>query len=338
MKRILCLICALATALSLAACASKTEPIETAETPLLTAEVTPAPTDTPVPEETPLPPPALSPGAAEESRLSGAFAVDDTGAVLSATPGEDVSYLPRLLELEGSVAGFLLEGGDLYVVMKDGFYSLEPARLYRLPADGGVELISDEVSPAAAFCLAGDGLFFADYEDSRIRRYDTTTGEMSDTPVDGAAFVAADGGFIYYRKADGLYRNDSTMRAEARIGGTGVMALIARGDTLCVLAASDDLTAAAVGWLDGNGIVQAMVPLEETAESLLFDGVTTYVPQREAGVILALDTDGAELARLDLPVTGYYCTLLGVTADAVYYETLPEDGDAPVLVRLPLES
>ena len=347
MKRIFLLFCALALILSLAACAKAEAPAAEAASPTPAPteapSPTPAPTDTPQPEETPLPPPTLSPGAAESSRLSASFDAAEDGGLLSAiAKGETVAYLPELLPEElssGYIAGFLRDGGTLYVAVKDGYRSLEPTRLYRIPEGGEAELLSDSVSPAARFCLAGDSLFFLSYEDENLWRYDLVTGESAAALPDRASLLAAADGYIYYTKADGLYRNDSTMAAEVKIGGTGVLSLAAEGETLCVLAASEDGSSAAVGWLDRNGVVSAMTPLPEPTDTLLYRDGLAYVPLRGEGCVLVLSPDGTEAERLPLTVTGPYYVLWYADGDALYYETLLADEEEPSvpLVRLPLD-
>ena len=215
--------------------------------------------------------------------------------------------------------------------------SLEPAAIWRFPAEGGAELLAADVSSAARFCLAGDSLFYPGYEDGRLMRCDLSTGEISAALPDRAFPIAAADGFIYYTKADGLYRNDSTMTAEQRIGPAGALSLAAEGDTLCILAASEDGSSAAVGWTDRNGNVLATCPLPETADTLLYVGGTAYVPQREAGCVLALAPDGTETARLPLPVLGAYVILWYADGEALYYETLLEEDLTVPIVRLPLD-
>lgn len=312
MKRIASLLAAAVLAAGLCACQSR----ETEEPPAETAPAAEAAA------------PALAPGAAEDSRLSGSFQTADDGTVYtSAVRGEGVACLYDLLpEGIGCAAGFFMTEDGVYAAVKDSYYTLEPAALYFFPSGGGeARLLAESVSPAGLFCLAGDGLFYESYGEENLWRLDVATGESRCVLAESVNLLGADGGFIYYARDGGIYRNDSTMTSETLLfADGGVGRLWAGSDGLCLL--TYDGTGASVVEIRGlDGSLRAQARLDEYTDSILVRDGIIYAPQTEAKTVLMLDYDGNELGSVPLTEAGSYCLFYFAGAEGLYYETTVDE-------------
>ena len=349
MKRIVCIFCALALLLALAACGAKIaeEPAvsEDLTTPEPTAEPAEEPTEEPTEELTQEPdgsdeaavPAVLSPGAAEESALSMPFQEKDGALCTGAATGDGIVSIADILPVGESYVSSLLfcDTGTLAVVKEYGF-SLDPSQLILYPADGGEpEVLADGLVPSSRIALAGDALFYLGWDDGALYRYDMTTG-AAEAVSDGVTYLfAASGGFLYYEKDGVLYRNDSTGTAEAKLFATaGIGSIAADGNDLCLLLGSTD-GGGILEFRKADGSLAARAELAEPADNILCRDGKLYVPQLSAGQVLVYDLATAEaLDPIALDTLGASCLLHAVTDDALYYETALDTGFA--LCRVPL--
>ena len=195
MKRLIPFFLAAVFLLGLCACGKKAEP--EAASPTFAPEAT-AQADTA---------PVLSPGAAEQSYLSGSFQTAADGTVCtSLARGEGVTCLYDILPEDiGAVGGFFLTESGVYAAVQESYYSMDPAALWFFPSDGGEgQLLAEDVFPGGIFCLAGDGLFYTGYNENDIWRLDISTGEARQVLDASVYFLGAQGGFIYYAKDGAL--------------------------------------------------------------------------------------------------------------------------------------
>lgn len=338
MKRILAILCALALFMALAACGGSGQAPEAAQT--VPPADTPAPTATPepTPEPTPDRSPTLSPGAEKESVLSAPFGEDAEGYLFTGTAsGSGINYLNEFLPgAEEYISSFLFTDDGTFTAGKDGYYSLEASKLRFYPKQGETELLTDDLAADGRFVLAGDYVFFRSYLDSDLVRLELATGktEIASTGITG--ILAASDGFIYYGKADGTYRNDSTMAAEVRLFDTPVSYLCVDGAGLCGLTYEEEGSVAVLEFRELDGTPGARAALPELTDNMYAKNGRLYVPQAGMGDILVFDI--AERSVLDpivLTQRQYaYVVVQYVSDEAVYYETVT-DGYFPIC-RTPL--
>lgn len=325
MKRLVSFLCAGVMLLGLCACGKTAEP-----------EATPVPVSSNAAAESSARPgtaPVLSPGAAEQAYLSGFFQTTGDGTVYtSLARGEGVACLyDSLPEDIGAVGGFFLTDDGIYAVIKESSYSMEPAALYFFPSDGGESLLlAEDVFPSGLFCLAGDGLFYTSYADSAIWRLDIPTGETRQVLDASVYFLGAQGGFIYYTRDGGLYRNDSLMSSEVMlVESGGIFGFLPDADCLCLLVSGET---PAVEIREPDGTLRARVELEEYIDTILRHGDRVYVPLTGAGTVLVLDLAGNETARLPLPGGGGYYLFFYAGDSELFYETY--DGERTVICAM----
>lgn len=321
MKRLVSFLCAGVMLLGLCACGKAGE--QETISPPAAAEPSVQPDTAPV----------LSPGAAEQSCLSGLFQTAGDGTVYtSLVRGEGVACLYDILPEDiGAVSGFFLTDDGIYAVISESYYSMEPAALYFFPSDsGGSRLLAENVFPGGLFCLAGDGLFYTNYDDSSIWRLDIPTGETRQVLDASVYFLGAQGGFIYYSRDGGLYRNDSLMASEVMLmEHSGIFGLLPEADCLCLLV-SDETSAVEIREPDGT--LRSRVELEEYTDTILRRGDKIYVPLTGAGAVLVLNLEGNETERLSLPDGSGYHLFFYAGDSELFYET--SDGDNTVIRAL----
>ena len=341
MKRIIVLTCTLALLLALGACGSKPapEPSEDISAPEPAADPTPAPAADEGGEEEETPVPAiLSPGAAEESALSMPFQAKDGELYTGSATGDGIVSLSDVLPIgESYVSSLLFCGAGTLAVVKEYSFSMDPSQLILYPADGGEpQVLADGLVPSSRIALAGDTLFWLDWEDGAMYRLDMTTGEAASVSDGVSHLFAASGGFLYYAKDGVLYRNDSTGAAEAKLFSTaGIGAIAAEGNDLCLLLANADGSAGVLEFRKADGSLADRVELAEVADNILSRNGRLYVPQVSSGQILVFDLATAEaLDPIALDVVGISCIVHEVTDDALYYELGLDSGF--VLCRVPL--
>lgn len=317
MKRIIAAFCAVIL-LCLGACARRAEP---------SAEFVPTETARPAAEPTTAPdePPVLSPGAATESQRSGLMQPTEDGTLYaSIARAEGISCLYDLIpEDMGSIAGFIVADDGIYVAVSEFYYSMDPASLWFLPGDGSeARLLSDDVASNGIFCLAGDCVFCYQYGGG-LMRIDLTDGSEEVVLPDGTYLLSSDGGFFYYQKEDGVYRNDSTMTAEAKVfDNVSVNRLFFDDNGLYDLTFTDQGTVAVVELRGVAGTLRSSVTLDEATDNIWLHDGRIYAPQPGAGEFLVLDAaTGEALEHLPLTEAGSYCLIHCVTDDALYYET-----------------
>ncbi len=320
MKRIFSLFFAAALLLSLCACKDSSEDAQAEASPLPEAE-----TETPAPDGTPGTgaEPVLSDGAEEDSRLSALFQTNGETVYTSLARAEGLTCLYDILpESVGSVSGFFLTDGGVYAAVKESYYSLEPAALYFFPADGSdPQLLADYVYPGGLFCLAGESLFYESYGEEYLWRLDTASGETECVLEQPVTLLGADGGFIYYAADGGVYRNDSTMAAEALLfEDNGVSRLFAGEDGICVLTYSET-GSSMVETRQLDGSLRAQIVLDEYTDAILCRDGRIYAPQTAARAVLVFDLDGNELDSIPLTELGEYCLFHFASEDALFYET-----------------
>ena len=341
MKRTIGLFCALALLLTLCACGAKPAPEPSADisAPEPAAEVTPELAAESGSEEEEVPVPAiLSPGAAEESALSMPFQAKDGELFTGAADGDGLISLRDVLPIgESYVSSLLFCGAGTLAVVKEYSFSMDPSQLILYPADGGEpQVLADSLVPSSRIALAGDALFWLDWDDGAMHRLDMSTGE-AEAVSDGVSYLfAASGGFLYYAKDGVLYRNDSTGAAEAKLFSTaGIGAIAAEGNDLCLLLAKADGSASVLEFRKADGSLFDRVELAEIADNILSRNGKLYVPQVVSAQVLVFDLAGAQvLDPIPLDTLGASCLLHEVTDDALYYETMLDGG--PALCRVPL--
>ena len=346
MKRILCILCALALLLAPAACGARP-----AEEPAVSEDLTvPEPAQDPPEEPTQEPtqepdgsgeeavPAVLSPGAAEASALSMPFQEKDGELYTGAAAGDGFVFIGDVLPIgESYVSSLLFCGAGTLAVVKEYSFSIDPSQLVLYPADGGEpQVLADNLVPSSRIVLAGDALFYLNWDDGAMYRYDMSTGG-AEAVSDGVTHLfAAAGGFLYYDKDGVLYRNDSTGTAEAKLFATaGIGSIAADGGDLCLLLGSADGAAGSLEFRRADGSLAAREALAEYADNILCRNGRLYVPQLSAGQVLVFDLETAEaLDPIALDTAGGSCLLHAVTDDALYYETILDAG--LILCRVPL--
>lgn len=337
MRRLFPIFCALAL-LFLCACSGQAgaPTLSDPAVPETTASDTSVPEATPEPSSEPDTAPILSPGAAKDSVLSAPFQTAEDGVVVTGVAdGEELSAFSALWpEADGYISTLLLDGDSAYAAVKTSFYSLEPSRLYRFPADGEPELITDDLSADGRFCLAGDALIYRGYLQDGLWRYDLTDGSAELVLPESVSLLAAADGFLYYADDAGVYRNDSTLTAEVRLFDGGVSSLFVCGDALCGLVLSGG-SLPALEIREPDGTLRARIETPEPADNLYADGGRIYIPQPESAQILVYDLDGQALDPIPLTVFDVFCVLWYADEGALYYETFGETGF--ILCRLPLD-
>lgn len=302
-----------------AACGASSEP-----GPVAVSETVPPAVQPSI--ETPEPVPTLSEGASEHIQRSLRFQEFDGELYTSLTRTEDVVCLYDLLpEDVGYIARFLITDGGIYAAVKSEYFTLDPASLRFFPWDGGdVLILADEISSDGVFLKADDALFFAD-ADGRLCRCEIAGGETKVVLHQNVRLLDADGGFIFYAKDDGVYRNDSTLGAET---------LVIDFPSSCVRVEDGQIfdlmhtpTDAAIERRDLNGSLLYSVPLEEDADHFLLSGGRLYAPLLQAGAAAVMDPEtGESLDSIPLDGLDGYCLLWYAAEDAVYYETI-SDGE-----------
>ncbi len=332
MKRFSIVLLCISALLILSACGgSAPEVSRPVETSVPEAEAVPPQEEAPAPETAAAVSPAvLSPGAAESSTLSAAFQTDDTGTVYTgAAVGEGFTALNDLLpEGTGYVSRFLLADGYIYAAVKDAYFSLEPSSLLRFSLGenaGEGELLTDDLAADGRFVLAGDALFFRSYADGGLIRLDLTDGTLEPGIPDCAGLLAAADGFMYYAKADGVYRNDSTLAAEAKLFDAIPGELAAVSGRLYCLRSSGEAAALECRSVD-DGSLLFSADLDGPADNFLVSGERVYVPQPENGAVRIFDRlTGEKTGDLPLSLCGSYCVLHCAAEDALYYETFLDE-------------
>ena len=338
MKRPLAILCALALLMTLAACGAGAPEAAATPEPTETAAPTPSPTPEPTPEPTPDRAPVLSPGAETESVLSAPFQTDAEGYLFTGTAsGSGLNYLnPFLNGAEEYISSFLYADDGVYAAGKDGFYSMEPSSLRFYPGEGDAVLLTDDLSADGRFVLAGPYLFYRSYFDSDLIRIDLADNSSEIAAEGIGGLLAASEGFIYYSRADGVYRNDSTMTAEVKLFDTNVSCLCADPAGLCDLTYTDDGSTAVLEFREPDGALTARAALPELADNMYCRAGRVYVPQAGMGNIEVFDIAAHELLDpivLTQRMYGYVIVQY-VSDEAIYYETVI-DGYFPVC-RTPL--
>ena len=340
MKRIICIFCAVALLLALAACGAKPADEPAVSEDLTTPEPAAEPAGEPAPEaggqDEAVVPAVLSPGAAEESALSMPFQEKDGELYTGAASGNGFVFLGDILPVgERYVSSLLFCGAGTLAVVKEYGLSLDPSQLVLYPADGGEpQVLADGLVPSSRIALAGDALFYLDWDENALVRYDMTAGK-AEAVSDGVTYLfAASGGFLYYEKDGVLYRNDSTGAAEAKLFATaGIGSIAADGNDLCLLLGSAD--GGVLEFRKADGSLAARVELAEYADNILCRNGKLYVPQLSAAQVLVFDLATAEaLDPIALDTVSAGCLLHEVTDDALYYQTVL--GSSFVLCRVPL--
>lgn len=320
MKRIYSLIFAVTMLLSLCAC--KSRPV-TEESPTA-ASATAAPSLANEADTAPI----LSPGAADNSHLSALFQSGGDGTTYtSLVRGQGITCLYDILPEDiGCVAGFFMTEEGIYAAIKDSYFSLEPAALYFFPADGTEgRLLAENVFPAGLFCMAGEALFYENYDDESLWRLDISSGETRCVLEQAVKLLGAGGGFIYYTKDGGVYCNDSTMSAETRLfDDSGVSCFFIMEEGLCLLT-YDETGGSIVEMRLPDGTLHTQVKLDEYTDGILCREGRIYVPQTEAGTVLVLDFDGNELNPIPLTEIGFYCQFYFAGPEGLYYETTVDE-------------
>lgn len=321
MKRIFSLLTALALAFCLCACGEEAEPAP-AE-PTAVSEPAEAPERTAEPAARPAP--TLSPGAESQSLVDGVVQTGADGTVFALVRAEGLVCVYDLLpEGVGYIYGFLAAEDMLYIVVKDEYFSLDPATLYALsPETEALTVLAEDCSAGCAFCLMGDSLYYESY-DSGIKRVELATGEIFAALPEAERILAVYGGVIFYTKADGgLYRNDSTLGAETRLlESCGSYWLFPAEDSLCDVVYRENGTIAVLEFRDGGGNLRSQRVLEETAGGLYAHGGKVYVPQPEAQWIQIYDiATGEEEGSVPLTGNSGYYFIRAVTDEAIYYES-----------------
>jgi outer membrane protein assembly factor BamB len=308
---------------------------------------TPAQNQAPVPEaqatdtpETARPLPTLSPGAETSSTLCTTLLASDDGTVYTfLAQTQEAVYLPDQLPEDIGYVYALLEGDDcLYLAAKDTYFSLDASRLYAYaPADGTVTELADDAAAGCRFCLVGERIFYETY-DQGIAALDPSTGTVQSTLPEAQRLLTADGGYLYYTKADGgVYRNDSTGTAEVQIlAQYDSYWFYSAQDGLCDISYQENGTLAVLEFRDMDGTLRSQRVLEEISSGLYAQDGILYVPQGQGQTIARFDIAQAqELTSLTLPEAQSDYYIQAVTADTLYYQAY--DQGEPWLYALNLD-
>ena len=325
MKRPIILILAAALLLGLCACGRAA----VGESEAFTAETAAA-----APTAAPAGPPVLSPGAADAAYHSYRFQRGEDGSLytcLIRTEGVECLY-DILPEDIGYIARFIVTGEGIYVTVKSEYFTLDPAALYFYPAGGGDgKLLVEELSSDGVFVMAGDALFYSDYEYGYLNRLDLKGGDPSTVLEEQVRLLDSDGGFIFYGKDDGVYRNDSTFSAEALVFAPAAIDFCAEDGVLCGLTYGADGNQY-VELRGTDGAIISSTPLAVSTDNLLCADGMAYVPQPAAQRVLVYDMKtGRAMAEIPLPGLEAYCLIWYAGDNAVWYETM-KDGET-VLCR-----
>jgi hypothetical protein len=318
-----------------ALCACGTDTAETpanTQAPILEAQATEAP-------ETARPLPTLSPEAETSSALGTTWLATQDGTVYTfLAQTQEAVYLPDQLPEDVGYIYALLEGDDcLYLAAKDTYFSLDASRLYAyFPADGTVTELAHDAAAGCRFCRMGDRIFYETY-DQGIAVLNPATGTTQSVLPQAQRLLTADGGYLYYTKADGgVYRNDST--------GTTEVSILAQYDSYWFYSAQDGLcdityrengTLAVLEFRDMDGTLRSQRVLEEISSGLYAQDGILYVPQGKGQTIARFDIAQAqELDPLTLPEAQSDYYIQAVTADTLYYQAY--DQGQPWLYALSL--
>ena len=338
MKRFFAAIFAIALLLTLTACSGGDQAPEPAQTVPPAETSVPTPTPEPTPEPTPDRSPTLSEGAEKESVLSAPFGEDKEGYLFTGTAsGSGLNHLNEFLNgAEEYISSFLFTDDGTFTAGKDGYYSLEASKLRFYPKQGETVILTDDLSADGRFVLMGRYLFFRSYLDSDLVRYDLSTGETEIASPGITGILAASDGFIYYGKADGTYRNDSTMNAEVRLFDTPVSYLCVDKEGMCGLTYESEGSVAVLEFRGPDGTLGARAALPELADNMYVKNGRLYVPQAGMGDILVFDIAAQTvLDPIVLTQRQYaYVVVQYVSEEAIYYETVT-DGYFPIC-RTPL--
>ena len=339
MRRIPAIICALALLVTLASCGAPEAPVETAvPTPAETAVPTSVPTPAPTPEPTPDRTPVLSSGAEKTSALSAPFLQDEEGYIYTGLCS-GTGYLNYLNDiLPGSkdyyISSFRFSDDGVYAACKDGYFSLEPSVLRLYPNGGSPIVIAGDLSADGKFVLAGNCVLYRRYTDDSLVRIDLNTGRSETSSESIGSFLAAADGFFYYSKADGVYRNDSTLTAEMKLFDTNISYLCVDETGMCDLTQEGSESILEFRALDGTLLARAQLP--EPADNIYYHEGRVYVPQPGLWNIQVFDMATWEvLEPIVLTKRTYgYVVVQYVSGSAIYYETA-ENGE-PFIYRTPL--
>jgi len=314
---------ALAALMLLSLCACGHAPAQGSEPYAPAAETASVP-----PAETPAPAPKLSPGAAERVYRAVRFEEGPDGRLYTSLTRADglVCLYDLLPEGVGYIARFLMTDDGIYAAVKSEYFTPEPAELFFFPAEGEPVHLADNLTSDGMFVMTDDALFWTDADDGALRRLPLNGGGPESVLTDEVRLLDADGGFIYYAKGDGVYRNDSTLGAEALLFSPASLSVRADSGRLYSLSYDSGGTAH-IELREPDGSPAADVPLEEETDNFLVSGGRLYIPQPAAGKILVLDAEGGDpAAELALPDGTPYCLLWYADGDAAWYETV-QDGE-----------
>lgn len=276
--------------------------------------------------------PALSPGAAEAAYRASRFQMGPDGTLYtSLTRAEGLVCLYDVLPADiGYIARFRITEDGIYAALRSEYFSLEPSALYLFPEDGGeARLLVEELSAAGDFMMTDDAIFYLDYDNETLQRLDLASGESEPVMPDVVRLLDSDGGFIYYAKSDGVYRNDSTMGAETLLFSPAESYVFAQDGRIADLAYRED--GAHIELRGMSGALLTDIRLDELTDNFLCAGGIAYVPQPSAREVRMLDLQTGETrGRIPLPSLSSYCTLLYAAGETVYYQTYT---DAETLFR-----
>ena len=271
--------------------------------------------------ETKEPAPTLSPGAAERTYRSCRFQERNGELYTCMTRTDGVKCLYDLLpEGVGYITRFLVTDAGIYAAIKSEYFTLDPAALYFFPFEGDALLLADELSSDGFFVMTDDALFYPD-ADGQLCRCDLAGSESKAAVSGSVRLLDSDGGFIYYLKDDGVYRNDSTLGAESRVIDFPSSCVRVEGGQLFDLMHSP--TDAAIELRDLNGALLGSVPLDGDADHFLLSGGRLYAPRLREKAVSVIDPETRE--TLDtIPLAGLegYCLLWYAAEDVVWYETI----------------
>lgn len=319
MKRYISFFLAALMLCSFAACKNSSAPA---------AEVTAEPAqEAPLPTETPAPTPL--PQGETTSVMAGSILSDGEGLLwTSLAPIEGFTYVyDALPEDVGHVYSFLVHDGTIYAALKEDSFSMEAIRIAAFSvATGKSTLLAEDALGNSTFCLLGED-YILYTSDSGLRTIHLPTGELSE-PLTGVTHLltARNGSFYYTREDDGLYRNNSSLRAEEKLLDTCPSYWLCPGeDSLCSLTYTEEGTVAAVEFRGMDGTLRSRQPLSRLPMGICSDGVSVYVPQESENTIGIYDiATGNPTGSLPLPQGTENCLPLMAVGGTVYYQALTE--------------
>ena len=283
--------------------------------------------------------PVLSPGASSFSQRADRFGTAPDGTLITSLIRTDgISCVYDLLPEDiGYVASFIAAEDGIYAAVKEQYFTLDPAALWFFPYEGEPQLLADGISSDGTFVMTEDVIFYVDAEDGTLRTWPGS--DTASAPEGELRLLDADAGFIYYEKEDGVWRNDSTLGAEAFLFSPASGCVRTEDGLLYDLIWKAGADGASIEKRDTAGKLLDTVVSGAAADHFLVSGGKLYIPAGTSVEIRSCD-DGSLLSTVPLPESAGYCLLLCAADDAFYFESMIDgefvlcraaDGTAEVL-------